>query len=116
VLNASAQMIALDLAGYGEDQAAEWIVSCSDEDLVRVCSVVGWIAENGPGTASGGTLLAKACAMAAVYVREGRPRELVRSRRRRVDPKLFPGDRRPPLFAEGPALDGVGEDLRSFWN
>lgn len=116
MIDASAQMIAADLAAYGEGETARWIIHCSDDDLARVCSVASWIASNGPGTATSGMLLAKACALAAVYVREDAPRELTQSRRSRVVSDQFPGERRLPLFAEVPVDYGVGDDLRAFWD
>jgi hypothetical protein len=85
VLSASAETISSDLHQYGEDAAADLILDCTDEELVRVCSVAEWLLYQGPSRASGSMLIAKALSLAAVYVREGAPRELARSRRRRAE-------------------------------
>ena len=119
MLSASAQTIAADLRQYGEDAAADWLLACTDEKLVRVCSVGEWLLFNGPGRPSGGSMLfAKALSLAAVYVREGAPRELARSRRRRLDETVGgPGGRRPDdvLGSSVPYAYGVGDDARAFW-
>lgn len=120
MLSASAESMAESLYQYGEHEAADWVVSCSDDELVRVCSVAEWLLYQGPGPSRGGSMMiARACAIAAVYVREGAPRELARSRRKRVAgalPVPSPG-RRPNagLQAACPSGYGVGEDLRAFW-
>ena len=121
MLSASAESISRDLVEYGEDKAAPWMLTCSDDDLVRVCSVADWLLHYGPTAPSGASMIiAKACALAAVYVREGAPRELRRSRRRKVDglpPVPTPG-RRPDyqLQMRAPRHYGVGDDARAFWS
>ena len=86
MLNASAETIAADLRQYGEDATAHWLLACTDEELVRVCSVGEWLLYHGPSRPSGDSMLiAKALSLAAVYVREGAPRELARSRRRSLE-------------------------------
>lgn len=113
-------MIADDLSRYGEDAAARSIWTCSDDELVRVCSVAEWLLYNGPSQPSGASMLiAKACALAAVYVHEGAPRHLTRSRRgpvtgREITPT---GGRRPDarLAAVVPHEYGTGNDARDFW-
>jgi len=64
-------------------------------------------------------MMAKACAAAAVYVREGAPRNLARTRRRRVaDPAPMPSpDRRPDSMLQMKHVQeyGVGDDFRAFW-
>jgi hypothetical protein len=119
VLNASSERIAADLRQYGEDEAADWLLTCTDEELVRVCSVGEWLLFHGPGRPSGGSMLfAKALSLAAVYVREGAPRELARPRRRRLDghDREYDG-RRPDHVLAGSVPDayGVGDDARAFW-
>jgi hypothetical protein len=98
VLSASVESISRDLVEYGENDSALWMMACSEDDLVRVCSVADWLLLHGPTAPSGASMIiAKACALAAVYVREGAPRELRHSRRRKVEglpPVPTPG-RRP---------------------
>jgi hypothetical protein len=117
-------MIADDLRRYGEEKAAAWIATCSEDELVRVCSVAYWLLFHGPGGRSGASMMiAKACALAAVYVREGRPRDLARSRRSpaSADPRSRgsspSGGRRPDpqVQANAPPEYGVGQDARDFW-
>lgn len=63
-------------------------------------------------------MIAKACAIAAVYVREGAARDLARSRRKRTADATptFP-ERRPDdaLQMKRAPEYGVGDDLRAFW-
>jgi hypothetical protein len=118
VLTASAETIAADLRQYGEDATADWLLACTDEELVRVCSVGEWLLYHGPSTRSGSMLIAKALSLAAVYVREGAPRDLARSRRRRLDSRPDRDDGRRPdhVLASGvPYAYGVGDDARAFW-
>jgi hypothetical protein len=119
VLSASAEDIASDLRQYGEDVTADWLLTCTDEELVRVCSVGEWLLFNGPGRPSGGSMLfAKALSLATVYVREGAPRDLARSRRRRLESNGSGGDGRRPddaLAGSVPYAYGVGDDARAFW-
>ena len=119
MLSASAETIAADLRQYGEEATADWLLGCTDEELVRVCSVGEWLLFNGPGRPSGGSMLfAKALSLAAVYVREGAPRNLARSRRRRLDDQPARDDGRRPDHVLAGALPfgyGVGDDARAFW-
>ena len=122
MLSASAGRIAEQLWRYDEDETALWVLDCTDDELLRVSSVASWLVFNGPGTAKGSMMLAKACALAAVYVREGAPRELARENRRSALPATTPGApsaaaRRPPLAPiSGPGKEyGVGDDLRRFY-
>lgn len=119
MLGATAETISHDLLEYGEEDVADWILSCSDEDLVRVCSVANWLTLHGPTSPNGSSMMiAKACALAAVYVREGAPRNLARGRRQRVDRKPSGAAERWPnyqLQSERPRDWGVGEGARSFW-
>jgi len=120
MLWSSTSLIHHDLLAYGEDASASWIVECSEDELVRVCSVAEWLLYFGPQTASGSSMiLAKACALAAVYVHEGTPRALVRSRRSTKSAQTAddsPG-RRPNYVVqeEAPLGYGVGIDARDFW-
>lgn len=109
-----------DLIEYGEDETARWMLTCSDDDLIRVCSVADWLLLDGPAHQSGSSMMiAKACALAAVYVREGAPRELRRSRRRKVEglPPVPRLGRRPDYRAQMrfPRHYGVGDDAKAFW-
>ena len=119
MLYASAEVISSDLRQYGESATADWLLTCSDEELVRVCSVGEWLLFNGPGRPSGGSMLfAKALSLAAVYVREGAPRDLARSRRRTSDGSDRRDDGRRPdhvLADSVPYAYGVGDDARAFW-
>ncbi|MBB3326347.1 hypothetical protein FHX39_001291 [Friedmanniella antarctica] len=119
LLTTGAAMVAEDLERYGESATAAWVLTCSEEELVRVCTVADWLLYNGPARASGASMLiAKACALAAVYVHEGRPRDLARSRRAPVTgPPPDSSWRRPdPRLHEAVALDyGVGADARAYW-
>jgi hypothetical protein len=119
VLTSGVESIAEDLRRYGEDANARWVLTCSDDDLVRVCSVAEWLLYYGPSTASGTMMIAKACALAAVYVHEGVPRDLARARRTKTTGVLVPpdGGRRPnySLQAAAPHDYGIGDDARAFW-
>lgn len=121
MLSASVEDIAEDLRRYGEDDTAVWVLTCSDDELVRVCSVADWLLFYGPSSPSGGSMMiAKACALAAVYVHEGRPRDLRRSRRGPASdtPVLLHGGRRPRygLQRAAPRNYGVGPDAVEFWS
>jgi hypothetical protein len=125
VLSTSAEVTSGDLRQYGEDAAADWVLGCTDEGLVRVCSVADWPLYRGPGpTGDGSMLLAKAASLAAVYVREGAPRDLARTRHRRaeswqqpeVDGGWYLGRLPDHVLAAGvPFGYGVGDDARSRW-
>ena len=120
VLSAGVESVAEDLRQYGEDATAAWVLGCSEDELVRLCSVADWLLFNGPATPSGASMMiAKACALAAVYVREGIPRNLARSRRGAPSGIAVPssGGRRPDyaLQKAAPRDYGVGDDARAFW-
>lgn len=119
MLTTGAGLVADDLERYGELAAAAWVLTCSEEELVRICTVADWLLYNGPRRASGASMLiAKACALAAVHVQEGRPRDLTRSRRGPVTgPRPDDTWRRPDhRLHESVAADyGVGPDARAFW-
>jgi hypothetical protein len=53
-----------DLHECGEYETANWILTCSDDELVKVCSVAEWLLYFGPSRPSGGSLMiARACAL-----------------------------------------------------
>ncbi|MEV6644354.1 hypothetical protein [Amycolatopsis sp. NPDC051371] len=125
VLDTSVGLIAEDLRRYGEDDVALWVMTCSDDELLRVCSVADWLLLRGQATTSGSSMMiAKACAVAAVYVCEGKPRNLRRRRRMPASAGTAPdehspdADRRPDLMAQlSTGRDyGVGQDARDFWS
>jgi hypothetical protein len=125
VLDASVGLIAEGLRRYSEDDVAFWVVTCSDDELLRVCSVADWLLLRGPALPSGSSMMiAKACALAAVYVCEGKPRNLRRRRRKPASAGAAPdehssdADRRPDLVAQLSAGRGygVGQDARDFWS
>lgn len=122
MLGTSAELIAEDLRRYGEDDTASWVLGCSDDELVRICSVADWLTLHGPAQRSGASMmLAKACALAAVYVREGEPRDLARKTRKPVDPdatRPASGSGRWPdheLQSAAPRHYGVGDDAKRYW-
>ncbi|TKV56906.1 hypothetical protein FDO65_18880 [Nakamurella flava] len=120
MLTTGVDMVAEALDRYGEAATAEWILTCTDDELVRVCAVADWLLSDGPSTATGRSMMiGEACALAAVYVREGSPRQLARSRRGPGIGRVVPpdGGRRPDhrLQASVPGDYGVGRDLRDFW-
>lgn len=119
MLTTGVELISEDLYRWGEEEAAFWVLTCSDEELVRICTVADWLLHFGPGRASGESMMiAKACALAAVYVREGRPRDLARIRRRpALARRSGDGGRRPDhvLHAAVPPEYGVGGDAREYW-
>ena len=55
MMRASAESIAQSLAKYGEVEAARWVLTSSDDELIRVCSVTSWLLFHGPTTAGGST-------------------------------------------------------------
>lgn len=111
----------MDLRHYGEDEAALWIESCTDEEFVRVCNVADFVLFFGPTAASGGSMLiAKACAIAAMYIYEGAPRRLNRNRRdlKRAlpDRSQWPERRTNDLVMKTlPTYEGVNDDFVKFW-
>jgi hypothetical protein len=124
VLSAQVGVIAENLLRYGEPEASGWLLSCSDDELVRVCSVADWLLLHGPKEPSGSSMMiAKACALAAVYVREGSPRALARPRRlpAAAVPALVATEdikrRRPrhDLQTAAPRHYAVGDDARAAW-
>ncbi|WP_147384969.1 hypothetical protein [Nocardioides cavernaquae] len=119
MLGARTSDIANDLLAFSEAAAAEWMIGCTDDELVRVCSVADWLLLHGPTTKSGASMqLAKACALAAVYVMEGAPRELASGRRARVPDGAQISDGRWPNYAlqeAAPRHYGVGADAIAYW-
>lgn len=116
---AAAEVIAVYLAEYGEDQASTWVLNCSDDELMRVVTVAGWLIHNGPGTKAGSMIFAKALALASVYVHEGTPRNLRRSRRKTIGRLPVEIQLRYPSPASYPGAAQtypVGPDARAFWS
>ena len=124
VLLVTSEVVARDLLEYGEDAAADWVQTCTDDDLVRVCSVAYWLIQHGPSTPAGNSMmLSKACALAAVYIKEGAPRDLSRSRRKPLPP-LTAAERelvrrgrwvKAALQDTMPTDYAVGADAREYW-
>ena len=120
MLSAGVEDIAEDLRRYDESETAEWVLGCTDDALVRLCSVADWLTLHGPTATSGASMMIlKATALAAVYIREGKPRELKRSRRGIASGTTVPasGGRRPNYRLQMPAPReyGLGDDARAFW-
>lgn len=118
MLGTKAEYVAHDLLEFGEPETAAWMLECSDDDFVRVCSVADWLLLHGPTSASGASMqIGKACALAAVYVREGRPRDLARMRRVKIPAQPVTGGRfvNYRLQETAPRHYGVGDDARLFW-
>ncbi|MFI5615260.1 hypothetical protein [Amycolatopsis sp. NPDC051903] len=113
-----------DLLEYGEDAVAVWVMSCSDDDFLKVCAIADWLLLNGPTSPSGASMvIAKGIAAAAVCVHDGAPREPVRKRRWKV-PEPSPEERADPAFARSPDLKeqwakgqyyGVTDAVKAFW-
>lgn len=119
-LMASAEEVAADLRAYGEHDGAAWVLDCSDEDLMRVCTVAGWLIYNGPTARDGSSMnFAPALSLAAIYVHEGAPRDLKRSRRLRIEtlpvstPRRFPGAQGYSAVARNYP---VRDDARAYWS
>lgn len=118
MLISEAESIAQDLRSFDETETAQWVLDCSEEELVRVCSVADWLLYNGPKSPSGNSMkILKALALAAVYVHEGEPRELRRKRRRILEEPKIQGGRLPnwELQRSLPKDYGVGDNAREFW-
>jgi hypothetical protein len=74
--------LAWNLWCYGEDELAERVPKLTQEQLRRIGHIGGGFAMRSDKPSGAGMLLAKALALAAVKVIEGRERPLARSRRR----------------------------------
>lgn len=100
------QTLAEDLWEYGEEDLAHQALLLSDLDLGRVGVVAGRILlADDEATASGASpMLAKACALAAVEVIEGRRRPLARRRRRvrEAERRSHPPSQPKPISDEHP--------------
>lgn len=119
MLGAKTSDIANDLLAFSEPAAARWVQLCTDDEFVRVCSVADWLLLHGPTTRSGASMqVAKACALAAVYVMEGAPRDLASGRRAQVPDHLKATGGRWPnyeLQETAPRHYGVGPDAIAYW-
>lgn len=108
-----------DLHSYGETATADWFLLCSDDEMARTLSVASWLLHNAPGPPSGSSILiSQACALAAGYIHEGHPRELIRRRRDlsvwRAVAESTSTDR-PAALPSVPNEYGVGLDARAYW-
>jgi hypothetical protein len=89
------------------------VLECSEDDLIKVCSVANRLLHHGAGPRAGGSMMiAKACALAAIYVREGAPRDLALFRRGKpsgtpISPSGGPGPEVQPAHPRG---TGSGQD------
>ena len=124
MLSTTRELTVVDLLEYGEEETAKWIGSCSDEDFIRVCGVADWIMLYGPKTPSGASMLtAFVVSAAAVFICEGAPRKLARSRRRKLSIELseqyekFVQKSSPSLveLREKGDFYGVTKELMEFW-
>jgi hypothetical protein len=120
-LYASVGDVANSLMTYHEDDTAEWVAVCSEREFVLVRNVADFLLTFGPTQPDGSSMLiAKALAVAAVYVKEGLPRQLRRDRRdlSRTS-EQYSALQRPSvmdvLMEVGDPFDGVGDDLVDSW-
>ena len=112
MLSAGVEQIAESLRQYGEAPAAAWVLECSEDDLIKVCSVANWLLHHGAGPRAGGSMMiAKACALAAIYVREGAPRDLALSRRGKPS-----GTPISPSGGPGPEVQPAQSAWNRFWS
>jgi hypothetical protein len=74
--------LAWHLRCYGEDELTEKVPKLTDDQLRRIGHVGGGFAMRSDTPSGAGMMLAKALALAAVKVIEGRERPLARARRR----------------------------------
>ncbi|PKV91354.1 hypothetical protein ATK30_2123 [Amycolatopsis echigonensis] len=123
MISATRGLLRRHLVEYGEDAAAEWVVSCTDDELLRLGSIAYWVSLKGPSTPSGASMMiGKALAIGAVCVHEGKPRKLARARRRKL-PELSEEERRRirsepyPMAAsfEIPREYGMTDEIKEFW-
>jgi hypothetical protein len=118
---ASVGDVANSLMTYGEDTTAEWIAACSEDEFRRVRNAADFLVSFGPTGADGSSMLIeKALALAAVYISEGAPRELIRDRRdlSRTSER-YSTLTRPSvmdvIMEAGDPYEGVGDDLVELW-
>ena len=83
--------IADDLWTYGEDKLARRAFNLSDQELERMGDIAGEYMLMSDTASGAGMLFAKAVALAAVEVLEGRPRPLARMRRRPLKKSPYRG-------------------------
>ncbi|WP_329064657.1 hypothetical protein [Amycolatopsis sp. NBC_01480] len=117
-------LISRDLLEYGEGEASDWALTCSNDELMRICGVAEWLLLKGPSTPSGGSMmLATASSLAAVFVHEGHPRKLKRARRKKLpelsneDSKRMSSDGLPDLKEQDRKghFYGMSEEAEKFW-
>lgn len=106
VLSTTRNLTVRDLLQFHEPAVADWVETCTDEEFVRVCDVADFLSLFGPTSGSGASMMLSKCiALAAVYVHDGAPRDLVRSRR---DLKAVI----PPVDEDGPGTVWAIQQLR----
>ncbi|MFH0928451.1 MAG: hypothetical protein V1821_03180 [bacterium] len=76
-INSSRKDLVRDLLSYEEKETADWVKIASRSDLLRIIDRSGYHARRV-------NFLSKALALAAVEIREGKPRELSKKRRNLV--------------------------------
>ncbi|MEU4666943.1 hypothetical protein AB0F91_03000 [Amycolatopsis sp. NPDC023774] len=121
MINAGDSSFAGYLVQYGEVETAHWVLTCTEDELLRIASVGDWLELRGPSNPSGGGMMpAKALAPASVYVREGKPQDLIRGRRKLTgNVSVVPPEHRErhPSFEAGlarPRDYGVGDEARDY--
>lgn len=124
MLSTTRGLTARHLIEYGEDEAAQWVGSSSNEDFMKVCGVANWLISYGPESPSGSSMMmATAIAAAAVFVKEGVARDLARKRRKKL-PDLPADEYRKIAFDGSPDLNeqrrkgefyGVTNEFKEFW-
>lgn len=120
MLSASRSSVARDLRAFHEPATADWVVTCSDDEFVRLCDVADFLLTAGPTVASGASMIiAKACALAGVYIHESAPRNLSRARRdlTAVRQSGASDERRTNYMLQQsrPQWFAVGDDAITFW-
>jgi hypothetical protein len=81
VLSTTRNLTVRDLLQFHEPAVADRVETYTEEEFVRVCDVADFLSLFGPTTGSGASMtLSKCVALAAVYVHDGAPRELVTGR------------------------------------
>ena len=120
MLSTTRNLTVRDLLQFHEPAVADWVEYCTDEEFVRICDVADFLSLHGPVTSSGASLMLSKCvALAAVYVHDGAPRDLVRAKR---DLKAV----LPPIDSDSPSNDltlarqypqdfAVGDDAIDAW-
>ncbi len=124
MFSTSRALVARGLAEYGEEAVAEWVSGCDDDDFHRVCGVADWLLSDPSGCLpEAGFTPVAASSIAAVFVHDGHPRKLARSRRRKL-PELSREEALKLSFSGSPSsrdlaakgnFYGVTEEFKAFW-